>query len=59
MRSMTTLGAERQFTYAYHYDDEAEFVQAIMEEMPAPPPYYPAHESRSIGSGPIYWTRSP
>lgn len=37
----TTLGAERRFTYAYQYSDEAAFVDAVMSEMPAPPPYYP------------------
>lgn len=39
--AVTTLGAERSFTYAYQFEDEAEFVQGIMHEMPIPPPYYP------------------
>ncbi len=36
----TSLGAERQFTYAWKYDNEADFVRGIMDEMPSPPPYY-------------------
>lgn len=37
----TTLGAERTFTYAFQFDDEQAFIDAVMAEMPAPPPYYP------------------
>ncbi len=37
----TTLGAERQFTYAWKYDNEADFVRGILDEMPSPPSYYP------------------
>lgn len=39
--AVTTLGAERQFTYAFQFEDEVEFIRAILHEMPAPPPYYP------------------
>lgn len=39
--AVTTLGAERQFTYAFQFTDEAEFIHAILHEMPTPPPYYP------------------
>lgn len=39
--TVTTLGAERQFTYAFQFADEAEFIHAILHEMPTPPPYYP------------------
>ncbi len=39
--TMTTLGAERQRTYAFQFTDETEFIRAILHEMPAPPPYYP------------------
>jgi hydroxyacylglutathione hydrolase len=39
--AVTTLGAERQFTYAWQYADEDAFVRGIMDEMPTPPPYYP------------------
>lgn len=37
----TTLGAERRYTYAYQYTDRDAFVDALMSDMPAPPPYYP------------------
>lgn len=37
----TTLGAERRYTYAWQYDDENAFIRGVMDEMPAPPPYYP------------------
>ncbi|MCA9860097.1 MAG: MBL fold metallo-hydrolase [Thermomicrobiales bacterium] len=50
----TTLGAERQFTYAYQFDNEADFVQGIMDEMPAPPPYYPRMKLvNRVGPDPI------
>ena len=39
--AVTTLGAERQFTYAFQFTDETEFIDAILHEMPAPPSYYP------------------
>lgn len=39
--AVTTLGAERQFTYAFQFASEAEFIEAILHEMPTPPPYYP------------------
>lgn len=37
----TTLGAERAGTYAWQFTDADAFVAGIMDEMPAPPPYYP------------------
>lgn len=37
----TTLGAERKHTYAWQFEDEDAFVRGVMDEMPAPPPYYP------------------
>lgn len=39
--AVTTLGAERQMTYAYQFVEEDAFVRGILDEMPAPPPYYP------------------
>lgn len=39
--AVTTLGAERHFTYAYRYENEEDFVRGVMDDMPAPPPYYP------------------
>ncbi|MEZ4532418.1 MAG: rhodanese-like domain-containing protein [Thermomicrobiales bacterium] len=37
----TTLGEERAGTYAWQFTDAKAFVEGIMDEMPAPPPYYP------------------
>ncbi len=39
--AVTTLGAERRYTYAWQFPGETEFIAGIMDEMPAPPPYYP------------------
>lgn len=39
--AVTTLGAERRYTYAWQFTDENEFVRGILDDMPTPPPYYP------------------
>jgi hydroxyacylglutathione hydrolase len=37
----TTIGAERVGNYAFQADDRDAFVQQVLEDMPAPPAYYP------------------
>lgn len=37
----TTMGAERQFNYAFQADTEDRFIELVLTGMPKPPTYYP------------------